>query len=89
MYIRKIILKTIRSHLAYEALEQKDFKDRGVKMRHTLRAYKFSTKNQEKLWQKLQTGLQQKNKNFRESEEYFRDPLSTLILKFDFMLEGC
>ena len=49
MYIRKIILKTIRSHLAYEALEQKDFKDRGVKMRHTLRAYKFSTKNQEKL----------------------------------------
>lgn len=33
-----------RSHLAYDALEQMDFKDSGDQMRHILREYKFSTK---------------------------------------------
>lgn len=51
MHIYKTKLKTMRSHLAY-MLEQKDF-DREVRMRHTLKEYKFSTKKKQNFDRKM------------------------------------
>lgn len=45
MHIYKTKLKTMRSHLAC-MLEPKDF-DREVRMRHTLREYKFNTRKKQ------------------------------------------